>query len=292
MAGVWPHGKAIRPAGKTICGLLTLLLALCCFACGRQAESSMFAVAAAPAATLPASGRRIPVAADAYISSWSPDATYAAAKSLVARSDGAKSLLLRFDLTQVAESAPDRVVLRLYVLRAGALPLTLRAYPLVRPWDARAVSWRQAAYGSSWSLPGASNAGHDRADQPVAMALVARQESWIELDLSATVQEWLARPDHNYGILLTGSALEAVECELASSERRAEQSPYLELGPSKKGSPVADLGIVTCGTKCGLVDTTISASFPESNLSVAQTLELDANGSRAILMRFGNLPGE
>jgi len=168
---------------------------------------------------------------DAYITSWAPDANYATAKGLPVRADGAKVILIRFDLSTLSpRSVVGQAMLRFYIVHGGPQPLAVRAYRLLRPWQASAVTWRQAAPGVLWALPGASQPESDRAATPAATCTLNQPRSWASWDITSLVQEWIADPGSNLGLVLVGTGADNAEYLLASSEQwRGNLRPILEL---------------------------------------------------------------
>jgi len=170
--------------------------------------------------------------ADTYLHSWYPDTSYGGQGSLTLRGDGAARALLRFDLA--GQLPPDAVVhgaaLHLGVRDGGPSPMSVDLYRVLRPWSEGGATWQQAAAGQPWGSPGATGAA-DRASQPATTQLVQPGAGSYAFDITALVQQWLANPGANLGVLLQGRVVSGgAHYDLFSSEHRyPEERPRLEI---------------------------------------------------------------
>ena len=266
--------------------------------------------------------------ADAAITSWDPDGHFGRAAELElgasARSgSGGKQALLRFDLASLAPSTMLRqAVLTLHLIEPPSQPLTLEAYALAAPWEERAANWWQAAPGILWGLPGAAQANADRQAAPLGAWAIQPTSSTVAIDLTPLVQSWLARPDKNHGLLLSGHGEAFVSCAVAASEHGREElrpSLTLYLRPGEAAEPTASpasSGLAAAPTPthppqaragaadalltlvlqpgldgyAGAADTSLSAEAPHAALAHANALEISSDGSRAAALRFDLAP--
>ncbi len=160
-------------------------------------------------------------AADASITSRSPDASGGQAEVLIVRGDRSSAALLRFDLSCLPAAATvAEATLRLYTVRAPAEPLRIRVDRVLRPWRESEVTWQQAAAGELWGLPGAAHEGADHATSEVVAPVPPDGIGWVALPVTALVQAWLDDPAANYGVILYGDGDVGAECAFASAEWR------------------------------------------------------------------------
>lgn len=263
-------------------------------------------------------------AADASITSRAPDTHDSQSEVLTVRGDRSSAALLRFDLSCLSPRAIlVEATLRLYVTRASAEPLRLRMDRLLRPWHEADATWRQAASGELWGLPGAAHEGTDRASSSVEISLPDDATGWVALPMTALVQAWLDDPSMNHGIILYGDGSASAECAFASAESRqkalrpsliihlAQPTPQaLRVPPGEHDAdvsvPAATPSLpptsppliaayptsVTLTLQQGThgdavaVDTVINAWAPDANLASAPSLELRPDGIKAALLRF------
>ena len=157
---------------------------------------------------------------DTFIHGWYPKSNYGLLQRLVVRSGGWAKGLLYFDLPAMPSNAEVRfATLSLYVSgRSNAQPITLNVYPVSRAWDYLDATWEVAQGNTSWGLPGASMAGVDYLQQPMATANVDFADGWVTFDVTALVQSWAAQQQPNYGFLIEGVNAAGVEYYLHSSE--------------------------------------------------------------------------
>lgn len=83
-----------------------------------------------------------------------------------------------------------------------------RVYEARRPWEEREATWKFAASGQAWQIPGAQ-ADRDRGARPLA-ALAPPQPGFYTFALNdagvALVQSWVHAPAANHGIVIAGAA--------------------------------------------------------------------------------------
>ncbi len=160
------------------------------------------------------------VVQDSTLNAWSPTANYGSYSKLAVRAGGWAEGVLWFDLRHVPpEAVIDRALLQLYVAGRSNPNITpVEVYALRRAWDERAVTWEQAQDGVRWERPGANGAGSDCADMPAALTMLTAAQSWLTVDITGLVRQWMEEPETNAGILLKATGAAGVQYDLASSE--------------------------------------------------------------------------
>ena len=88
-------------------------------------------------------------------------------------------------------------------------------------WREGAATWIEAEPGSPWLSPGAEvdadEGPADRSTTPVGAAEATEAARWVSLDVREAVTYWLAHPDENHGLLITGAGGSG-ELEFASAQ--------------------------------------------------------------------------
>jgi len=148
--------------------------------------------------------------ADIWIDAYVPTYAYDGDAVLLFRHHGVdkRSALMRFDLAPI----PDGVALIsaelsiYFYANDGDDGIVLEAYQVSRSWNQGSCNWNNASAGVPWSSPGCNGVGVDRAGTPLdtvtmpgEIPITQRWESW---DVTAAVQEWLAAPSTNHGIII------------------------------------------------------------------------------------------
>ena len=223
--------------------------------------------------------------ADAGISSWEPGRNLGSSRFLEIRTDGAKSALFRFDLSDLGAGVTlKRATLRLHVLGELQGWVQLSACAVARSWAEDHVTWGYASDGAPWDLPGAALIGADRAAETPISLEVEPGESQAMMDISAHVERWLLDPASNFGLLLTAVSQDAFEMRFASSEHgKPAYRPALEivlapsnslpLDPTAAASPrsPASRPTATRGSALNRQDTVVTPSPPTHSLSSTPT---------------------
>jgi hypothetical protein len=137
-----------------------------------------------------------------------------------------KEGLMRFELdTYIPNDAViGQAILSLHVY-SGTTSSTadLEVYALNRPFVPSSATWNSAYAFNPWNVPGAYGEG----DRRQVAAAVKRMPScpvwwacdtWVDLDITSLVQEWVSSPVTNYGMLLRLAQQDGnVEYEVRSS---------------------------------------------------------------------------
>ncbi|MCP4164807.1 MAG: DNRLRE domain-containing protein, partial [Chloroflexi bacterium] len=155
-----------------------------------------------PTAT-PVNWRVVSVGVDTYLYAWFPDVNFGADATLLLRSSDLAHALVKFELGTLPSIAGiERALLRVRVLDE-TLPATakLRAYTLLRPWDASSATWHNASPGQPWSQPGAVGPS-DRTNEPVSAGVTLSAGEYVWLDVTSAVRSWHSEPNSEHGLLL------------------------------------------------------------------------------------------
>ena len=162
-------------------------------------------------------------ARDVTLSRWQENTNLEGQKALNLRTDGTSDLmaaLLRFDLGRIPPGAQVvQATLAFYITyQSNANWMWAEAYRVLRPWEAAQATWNQAGWSIPWDVPGCQGAGTDRAEWITDRAFMSGSGRWYEVDLTPLVQEWVANPGQNLGLLLRPYSKGSVQYDLASSE--------------------------------------------------------------------------
>lgn len=159
-------------------------------------------------------------AADTYLDSWSPSATRGSNTLVRVRGPDVFHGLLRFDVSRIPPDKPVKAAaLSLWLeSRSGERALPVEVYPLLRPWSEDQATWTQAAAGQAWGQPGASAPGVDRAATPAATVSLDTVGGFKTFNVTDLVQQWVAHPETNFGVLLRGVGTTNLEYGVASSQ--------------------------------------------------------------------------
>jgi len=144
---------------------------------------------------------------DAYVQEAYPAATHPGAHGLkVGVGPGMRSAaLLRFELPDLPEGAVvERALLSVYgAAHSNPAGVDLQVAPLLTPWVAADVCWREASEGVAWQASGAL--GEEDAGATAGSAHVqggAEAERWYSLDVSQVVRDWQSGVADNFGLIV------------------------------------------------------------------------------------------
>lgn len=137
---------------------------------------------------------------------------------------GDQNALLRWDISEIPpESQVYSATLELNITEASPGPYSI--YALRRVWDAQTATWTRALTDIAWQVPGARGET-DRNLEPVAI-LTNILTGTMEIPLNetgiSTVQEWVAKPENNFGLVID----ETTTADGFSFSCRAELTPGL-----------------------------------------------------------------
>lgn len=179
---------------------------------------------------------------DAWIDATQPTTNYGNQAQIEVRGSGQANLLIRFDLTTLPSGIDiQRATLQLDVEeRSSANPLHVEAYRLRRSWSQDDVTWLQAAGGTPWSGPGASDTVHDRSPFPVDVTVLEHVGTRYQWNVTGATQDWQTLSTENHGLILT-----AAEDVPASYTIYSAQSTRLDLRPKLVIEYVPQTGTAT-----------------------------------------------
>ncbi len=121
-----------------------------------------------------------------------------------------KEGLLRFELEPYipSDALIGPSILSLYVYSAtNSNTADLNVFAMNQAWIPSQATWMQAYSGVPWDEPGASGPD-DRAQEPAATIrlpscpIPSPCNEWVDLDVTSLVQDWVADPGSNRGLLL------------------------------------------------------------------------------------------
>jgi hypothetical protein len=148
--------------------------------------------------------------ADTRISRQRPDSNYGTGELVLGDRGGARSLV-RFDVASIPSNALVRsATLSLLVSNFGQrdrLPITVSAYSVLRPWVEMEATWNQARKNDVWDYPGCDGIGTDRSGTAVDTRPVYGL-GWYTWDVTTPAQDWVAAPDHNFGVVFIQTNIE------------------------------------------------------------------------------------
>lgn len=147
-------------------------------------------------------------ATDTYLNDEAPEATHGTETKVHAKGFGpVKRILIRFDLSDIpayAEIVDAR--LELYVSERYGNPTAVYAHRLLKAWDEAGANWNQTGLGQAWSEGGASAAGADYAVTSFSSPPITQNDVFVGINITQAVQEWVAEPLHNYGLVISSGS--------------------------------------------------------------------------------------
>jgi hypothetical protein len=140
---------------------------------------------------------------DTYIQFYLPDENFCGGHELSVGSNNKAAVLLRFDLTELPETAyglnseaiVQQATLSLYGVQ-GTRDTAISTYVARREWEACAITWNQP-----WQEPGADGE-LDRDAESWQEVVSPRMPGWLEFDVTELVQSWLREPASNLGLMI------------------------------------------------------------------------------------------
>jgi hypothetical protein len=154
--------------------------------------------------------------ADAYISKGQPSTNFGNWAFLYAGASDIQRSALSFDLSGISQLFPvQSATLKVYVdaFSGAGTPSILAVHEVTTPWNESTVTWN-----APWTAPGGDVAAEPAATAPVSLTAAG---AWLEFDVTALVQKWVANPGANNGLLLVEPAATAPDYtsyRLASGE--------------------------------------------------------------------------
>ena len=102
--------------------------------------------------------------------------------------------------------------------RDKAFPLYASAFQVLRDWDEAQVTWNEAKTGSPWAAGGCNGLGSDRSATSSDTQLIDGTNIWLNLDVTSMVQEWVANPSSNNGMIVIGQGPVTMQYNFRSTE--------------------------------------------------------------------------
>jgi hypothetical protein len=172
--------------------------------------------------------------ADTFLSLYRPDTPWGSDDGLriSGRENGSERMLVRFDLDGHIPFWANIHSAKLGLFawsRRTLYGLRISAYDVLRHWDADEATWNEAYALSAWGTPGCEQVGGDREGNPVASRFAYFTNYFYEWDITSLVQQWVADPSTNHGLVLIGHPVDQ-DLRFRSSEWRVlEQRPRLSV---------------------------------------------------------------
>ncbi len=158
---------------------------------------------------------------DTYISLFGPEANFASSPRLYAKGDGNYASLIRFALPEALRN--ENILAATLQLRTRyrdkPLPCLLGAYRMQRAWTDSQATWIKATDTEAWTSAGVWPSDCDTV--PLDEQEVSAADVWYSWDVTAAVQEWLANPATNLGLLLRSQVSGSAVYHFSSSEDNA-----------------------------------------------------------------------
>ena len=137
------------------------------------------------------------VTGDTFVASGLPAENYGWWSFLYVGAKDVLRSLAQFDFSAIDPTYPvDQATLWVYVdaFSGADKAAELRAYEVTTPWDAATATWK-----TPWTTAGGDYV------EPAAGAVAissADVDGWLELDITTLVQQWVADPASNQGLIL------------------------------------------------------------------------------------------
>lgn len=187
---------------------------------------------------------------------------------------------LQFDLTSIPDN--EEIIsadLELLVggYNGGGRVGNYALYRITREWDDEEANWTYAAADKPWTTPGG-----DHASEKIDEITVDQTEGfgWVSFNVLDAVKDFVANPDHNFGFLLTNSAL-SQEINVPSSDyEKPEWRPKMIIEHT-----VAEVNITRQRTGTAPLKRQVTCS------TINQQLHIDNNSSYPVAVTVARLNG-
>ena len=142
---------------------------------------------------------------DTYLDQTNPAEAYGATDKLRIKTQENVNSLIRFDLSGLpANVTVSEATLKLFVTsRYPENAVTLRAYRVLKNWSENEATWNDAASTTPWTVAGCQSPGGDYdavyGDEIQGFDAVG---TWLELDVTGMVNQWVMQPAQNYGAVI------------------------------------------------------------------------------------------
>ncbi|MBI5789130.1 MAG: DNRLRE domain-containing protein [Candidatus Schekmanbacteria bacterium] len=145
-------------------------------------------------------------------------------------------VLIRFSFDPIPKGTPiHKATLKLFShdIAYGDAG-NVSAYRITQHWEENETTWIKATARANWQTPGGSidqstDYGNG-ANGIVAKGPVSDKGTWVSLDVTRLVQDWIAGKTPNYGLLIKGNCAEDCEIYYRSAEyKESRLRPILEV---------------------------------------------------------------
>ena len=150
--------------------------------------------------------------------------------------DGSQKSLLRFDVSSIPiADTIDAATLRVYQMgQSIANSLTLASHRVLADWTDSQANRTQRQNGVNWQVAGMSAGSDYDATADGTVELTSADKGWIDVDVTAMAQAWVANPTDNHGLVLlpqaaSGSVTYSFCSELGWSPCTQAQAPMLKV---------------------------------------------------------------
>ncbi len=167
----------------------------------------------------------VPVSLDTFMHSGEPDTNFGDWPKLHVGANDTLRTVLWADVSSIPAPYPvDQATLHVWVdsFAGGGSPHTLSAHQVQTAWDEATATWN-----TPWSA-----AGGDYDDTPVGTTSISAADAgrWVTIDITPLVQQWVADPGTNLGVMLRATGTSWTRFNLASSEYWDDATkPYIEI---------------------------------------------------------------
>lgn len=226
-------------------------------------------------------------ATDSYIHLWNPDTNFSTQSQLWVRSDMQPypyaSGVIRFDVTDIPpEALIKAATLKLSVVQSGTTGnrlMNISSYGIRRPWAVDEVTWNDARDDDPWAAAGCNDTEIDRDSLPSDTDSITNTTQTPVLTITNLVQQWVANPEVNYGLMLRGSGTQSGVYAFASGEyvnvasrprlRVIYTIPTATPTPTETPTPTATFTPASTSTPSRTPTVTGSATAPSTATGVA-----------------------
>lgn len=170
---------------------------------------------------------------DTSLDQWNPGVVYGQDTSLWIRGDGAREILIAFDLAGIPSYATiQQATLSMWILYGypTGQSLSVSAHQLLRDWKESEATWNKATSSVSWEVSGARGQT-DSVSTPTDSKILLNSNTWVSFDLTSLVAQWVANPASNHGVLLKGPGVGSMYFKIPASEYTmpADARPKLQV---------------------------------------------------------------
>lgn len=147
--------------------------------------------------------------------------------------------LIQFDLDDMLTGEPAlrattivEATLSLYAnSRAQSTAMDMSAYVVRRGWQETQATWNRATKFVTWTVPGCNGTAKfgDRSGTATDTVKVGKVGSWVNIDLTEAVRDWVSNPSSNHGVVLKANTRLQAYAFVASEVLGWEHRPKLEI---------------------------------------------------------------